>query len=119
MWMKKKKQCGMSNKTSPHIKESQLQRQIMDYLRLKKCVVVKFRAVGIKKANGSFIPLPAGEKGVSDLLFCTPDGRFGACEVKIKGNKPTQNQLDYLESIRKHKGIAILAYSLDDVIKMI
>lgn len=54
--------------------------------------------------------------GTSDITGCTKDGRFVAFEAKIHPNKPTQLQDAYLEEVRKRGGIALVAYSLDDVI---
>jgi hypothetical protein len=87
-------------------------------LELKKFLVVKFSSVGIyKKATDSYITLP--KRGVSDLLACSPKGRFLACEVKVGYNKATPEQLEFLKEIEDKGGIAILAYSLDDVINKI
>lgn len=83
---------------------------IRDYLELKGCVVVPVCNVGIMKANGQYIPLPAGDLGKSDMIVCLPDGRFAAIEVKKKGNKPTPEQLDFLDAVRGNKAIGILAY---------
>ena len=99
--------------------EQQLQKTIIDYLRLKKCVVVKFRSVGIKKENGSYIPMPNLEKGVSDLIACMPDGRYLAVEIKQKGNHATPDQQSFIERIKKNNGIALVAFNLEDVMKII
>ena len=63
--------------------------------------------------------MPAGDRGMSDMLFCSPDGRFGAIEVKRKGNKPTPEQEEFLERVRRNGGIAVIAYSIDEVMGMI
>lgn len=98
------------------VKESEIQKSIMDYLRLKKCLVFKHRNVGIyKQATKQYIPLPAGEVGISDIIGCTKDGIFIAIEVKRPGGKPSPQQMDFLQRVRSNNGIAILAYSLDDV----
>ena len=97
-------------------KEKDLQKAIKDYLELKGFIVVKFNSTGIyNKARDQYIPLP--RRGVSDLIACTKDGRFVAIEVKVGKNKATQEQLDFLEDIRAHNGIAMLAYSIEDIEK--
>jgi hypothetical protein len=74
------------------MKESDIQKQISDYLKLKGWILFKHRNVGIyKKATGKYIPLPYGEKGISDLIGCSPTGQFGAFEVKMKGGKPSSS----------------------------
>lgn len=94
--------------------EKVIQKQILDYLKLKRIFCWKNSTVGIKKANGSFIP--SGMTGISDILGLTKEGRFIAIEVKRTGNKTTPSQDIFMENIRKNGGIAVLAYSLDDVI---
>ena len=94
-------------------KESDIQRGIMDYLRIKKIFCWKNSTVGIHKANGSFIP--AQMTGIADILGILPDGRFLAIEVKRKWNKTTPNQDLFLDNIKKNNGIALVAYSIDDI----
>ena len=53
--------------------------------------------------------------GTADITGCSKDGRFLAIECKIAPNKPTDLQEAYLEEVRKRGGIALVAYSLDDV----
>ena len=74
------------------ISEQQIKKTIADYLRIKKFIVINHRNVGIyKKDTGKYIPLPSGEKGISDIIACSPQGTFVAIEVKKKGGKPTIN----------------------------
>lgn len=99
------------------MKESHIQKAILDYLKYKKILRFKHRNVGIyKKSTNSYIPLAYGEKGISDIIGCMPDGRFLAIEVKKEGGKLTPEQAEFLEKVRNQNGIGILAYSLDDVI---
>lgn len=99
--------------------EQEIQKSILDYLKLKKYLVFKHRSVGIKKENGSYIPLAYGEKGISDIIACSPKGQFIAIEVKKKGGKPSPDQIRFLEEVKARGGVAILAYSLDDVIPVV
>ncbi len=114
------------------MKEKDLQKHIVEYLRLKGYLVVKFPSVGIwKKETGSYIPQP--QIGISDLLFwkSEPSGvvllplgrgtvrRYGAIEVKIKPRKPTQAQLDFGEQMKRAGGVFIVAYSLEDVVEAV
>lgn len=101
------------------MKESDLQKSIKEYLELKKYIVVKFQSVGIYDSKRD-IYRKLGKKGVSDLLACQPKtGRFVAIEVKVKPNKPSQEQLDFLEEIKNRGGISVLAYSLEDVLQIL
>lgn len=96
--------------------EQDIQKAIIDYLKIKKFIVFKHRNVGIyKKSTGKYIPLSFGEKGISDVIACSPQGTFVAIEVKKPKGKPTPEQTDFLKRIRKNGGIGIFAYSLDNV----
>lgn len=54
--------------------------------------------------------------GVSDIVGIYK-GRFLAIEVKAPKGKPSPAQVAFLDRIRQEGGIAILAYSIDDVIE--
>lgn len=96
--------------------EQEIQKAITDYLKLKKFIVFKHRNVGIyKKDTNQYIPLAAGEKGISDIIGCSPKGIFIAIEVKKKGGRPSPEQLTFLARVNATGGIGILAYSLDEV----
>lgn len=97
------------------IKEQDIQKQIKDYLQALGWIVIKINNVGIKKPDGSYIP--SHQKGVSDLICCTPKGKFVAIEVKRPGNKPTQLQKQFLQNVNKIGGLGLWATSVDEVIK--
>lgn len=99
--------------------EQGIQKSIIDYLKYKKFIVFKHRNVGIYiQKTGKYIPLSFGEKGISDIIACSPQGTFVAIEVKKAGGKPSENQIEFLERVRASGGIGILAYSLDEVKKV-
>ena len=96
------------------VTEQALVNHIINYLVLKGHYVWRQNTGAMKTDQGRFIRF--GFKGVSDVLGIEKGtGKFIAIECKIKGNKPTQFQTDFLEAIRKRGGYAILAYSLEDV----
>lgn len=98
-------------------KESDIQKAIIDYLRLKGHKCWKARAVGIWKGDG-YIPVPMLERGVADIIGLQKDtGRLIAVEVKRKGNKPTNDQQLFIDEVNRLGGIGIIAYSVDDLIK--
>lgn len=100
------------------MKEKDIQKQVMDFLRLKGFLVVKFPSVGIyKQKTNSYIP--QSRRGISDLLACSPKGRFIAIEIKCGKNKVSQEQQDFIDEVKKKNGFAFTAYSLDDVINTI
>lgn len=95
------------------IKERDIQKGILDYLRWRKIFCWKNSNVGIKKSNGSFIPV--GMKGVSDILGILPSGKFLAIEVKCKYRKPSPAQKKFLYEIEKNGGLAFVARSVKEV----
>lgn len=102
--------------------ESQIQKSILDYLKLKHILCFKHRNVGIfRKDTNAYIPLAFGEKGISDILGCLPanskyPGRFIAIEVKRPKGKLSPDQIAFIQSVNNSGGIGFLADSLDTVI---
>ena len=100
--------------------EKQIQKAIIDYLRLKKYVVFKHHSTGFTSKGGEIRTFKYGDKGISDLIACTPEGRFCAIEVKRKkGGKVSDDQKYFIEQVKANGGIAFVAYSIDDVISEI
>ena len=61
----------------------------------------------------------SNRKGIPDILACSPEGRFIAIEVKAAKGKPTKLQEWNIEELKKRKAIAMIAYSLEDVIALL
>jgi len=96
------------------MKESEIQKSIIDYLGYRGYLVIKFNSVGIyKKDTGQYIP--QRQLGVADLLVCSPKGEFLAIEVKRPGGKPTEHQKVFLDRVKSLGGRAFIATSIDDV----
>jgi hypothetical protein len=98
------------------LKETQLVRQIIDYLNYKGHLVDRTQSGMIRgnyKGKGWAVKL--SRPGTADITGCSKDGKFIAVECKIGKNKPTELQYAYLEEIKKRGGIVRVAYSLDDV----
>lgn len=95
------------------ISEQTLVNRVKAYLTLKGHYVWRQNIGAMTTKEGHFVRF--GEKGISDILGVAKDGKFIAVECKIKPNKPTQFQLEFLEAVRKRGGYAILAYCLEDV----
>ena len=99
------------------IKETNIQKQILDYLHLKGYVAFKHRNVGIyKRKTDHYIPLSFGERGISDIIGCTKKGIFFAIEVKRPKGKLTLEQREFLDRVNQKGGIGILADCLEQVI---
>jgi hypothetical protein len=56
-----------------------------------------------------------GKVGSGDL-FAVKDGKFLSVEVKKPKGKPTENQLLWLEDVRLHGGLAVIAHSVQEVV---
>jgi len=93
---------------------NQLKNVITQYLMLKGYIVANFYAGGLMK-DGKYIKRK-NATGVSDLICCSPSGKFIAIEVKVKPDKPNDCQEGFLSEVEQNSGIAIVAYSLDDVV---
>lgn len=75
------------------MKESDVQRQILDYLKLK----------------GIFHP---------DII-CVINGQYVGIEVKAAKGKQSEHQKDFQQTLEAAGGKYILAYSLEDVLERI
>lgn len=97
------------------VRESDIQKQILDYLRYNRVFCWKYNNAGIKKPNGSYIP--TGLRGVSDILGILPNsgGQFLAIEVKNEKGYPSQYQLEFLDNVKKNGGVGFIAKSVEDV----
>jgi hypothetical protein len=102
------------------LKETNLVRQIIDYLNFRGCFVQRTNsgALRFKDSSGRSNFIKLAYAGTADITGCSRDGKFIAIEAKIKPNKPTALQEAYLEEVRKRGGIAVVAYSLDDVMNL-
>ncbi len=59
-------------------------------------------------------------KGFSDLFGVRrSDGRAIFIEVKKPGERPTQNQLNFIEAMKKHGAVAGICYSPEEAIKLV
>lgn len=100
--------------------EKLTQKQIVDYLLLRRVVLLRVNSV-VARHGQRFVRsvIRCGEdddRGVSDLIGCTRFGKFIAIEVKRKGESATPEQIGFLRQIESSGGLALVAYSLDDVI---
>ena len=90
-------------------KEKDLEHRILDWLNsLLKCFAFKINTTGVydakrkvwRKNNSKHI-----HKGTPDILG-EIDGRFFAIEVKAGYNKPSQDQVKFLDRIQKNGGVS-------------
>lgn len=69
---------------------------------------------------GNSVMIPCGlAVGSADIIGICPDGRFLAVEVKTKTGRPTKEQLNFIEQVKKQNGIAGIARSVQDALDLI
>ena len=98
------------------MKEKDIQKEILKYLRLRKIFCFKVNNVGIKKVDGSYIPV--GLKGISDILGIYK-GRFLAIEVKKEKGIVSEYQQEFINNVNNNGGIGFVARSLDNVVRLL
>lgn len=100
------------------IPEKDIQKLILQYLNLQGhyCYRQNTGAV-VNEYKGKKRFFRFGTPGASDITGISKAGKRIDIEVKADGNSPTENQINYLGEMSKRGGIAIVAYSLDDVIE--
>ena len=99
--------------------ETALIRVLMDYLHLHKIPCWRQNTTGTRRRDqaGREFWVPSPCRGVSDILGCLPPtGRLLAVEAKVKPNRPSDDQEAFLANVQAAGGLAIVAYTLDDLI---
>lgn len=83
--------------------EEQLQRQVVEFLRFAAPDLIFFHPsneAGSRRVGEMGRLKALGLRaGVSDLIFCLPDGCFGAIELKAPGGKATPDQNAFLRGV--------------------
>lgn len=65
-------------------------------------------------------PVRVAVPGYSDLTgYRRSEGRFVAIEVKTASGRPTEEQLNFIEQVRKAGGCAGIARSVDEALEII
>ena len=57
--------------------------------------------------------------GSADIIGIAPCGRFLAIEIKTRKGRPTKEQLRFIEAVNNAGGIAGIARSVEDALKLI
>ena len=98
-------------------RETILMRQIMAALCKKGCFVLRTNSGVYYDSQGSRVTI--GFPGLSDIIGCTPQGRFFALEIKTAGQKPRENQLDFIEAMKNTGAIAGWCTSVDGALEIV
>jgi len=93
------------------MKESDVQRQILDYLALKGIFHYRNNSGAFVDAQKHFYRF--GALGSPDII-CVIKGQFVGIEVKAPKGKQSEHQKEFQRNLEEAGGQYILAYSLDD-----
>jgi hypothetical protein len=100
--------------------ESQVLKQCLQLLRVRGLMVWRSNNVPVyDRAAGRYRGF-RGLKGVADVLGCLPGGRLLAVECKAPGGRLTDDQRNFLDSVRALGGLAFVARDaaeLDEALK--
>lgn len=103
----------------PKSNETTIVKAILDYLRMVGVFCWRQNQGGVtakyKDSPTRFVRF-AGADGISDILGVLPTGHALAVEVKKWPNKPSDKQDAFLERVAQNNGLAVVAWSVDDVI---
>ena len=118
---------GMRSKGVPGVKETVIQKAVLQALRLHPKVAWCERmntGAGYlghdNKRTGEFKKgrfVRFAFKGCPDILGYLTDGRILACEVKTAGGRLRDEQAYFLSRVNQSGGMAFIARSIDDVIR--
>jgi hypothetical protein len=98
------------------MKESDVQRAILDYLALKRIFHYRNNSGGFKDANNHFYRF--GALGSPDIV-CVINGQYVGIEVKAPGGKQSAHQKEFQEALESAGGKYILTQSLDELIPLL
>ena len=76
----------------------------------------------VYRTNAGSFRLPNGKyfralpEGFADILFIRRDGVACFIEAKVRPNKPSAKQLEFIERMRRHNCYAGVAYTVDDAL---
>ena len=103
-------------------KESEIQRAILDYLKVRGILAVKVGSVNVTFKSGKPERMKGrdwdagGSRGIPDIMGILPGGRALCIEVKAPGGRATPAQARYLAAARDQGAVVFIATSVDDVI---
>ncbi len=98
------------------MKESDLQRQILKHLALKRIFHYRNNSGAFDNGHGGFYRF--GALGSPDII-CVIEGQFVDIEVKATKGRQLDHQKKFKKNLEEAGGKYILAYSLDDILPVI
>ena len=95
------------------MKESDVQRQILDYLKLKGIFHYRNNSGGFMDSQKHFYRF--GALGSPDIV-CVIRGQFVGIEVKGPKGKQSEHQREFQRNLEAAGGRYLIAYDLEDVV---
>lgn len=97
--------------------ETSLQNKIIVALCEQGCYAENHTVGDFYTKYGALVSI--GKPGQADIYGHRPDGRAFYVEVKLPGEKPRKNQLDFIEAMQKSGAIAGWATSIPEAIQIV
>ena len=98
-------------------RETALQNKIIVTLNERECYAVNHIVGDFYTKYGGRVSV--GIPGESDIWGHRPDGRAFYIEVKLPGETPRQNQLDFIEAMKNTGAIAGWCTSVEEALKIV
>jgi len=98
------------------MKETDVQRAILDYLALKRIFHYRNNSGAFKRDDGHFYRF--GALGSPDIV-CVVNGQYVGIEVKAPGGKQSEHQKEFQRQLEAAGGRYIIVHSIDDVLAQI
>jgi VRR-NUC domain len=95
------------------MKESDIQKQILDYLALKRIFHYRNNSGAFVDSQKHFYRF--GSLGSPDII-CVIAGQYVGIEVKAPKGKQSDHQKEFQKKLEAAGGRYVLAYSLDDLL---
>lgn len=108
----------MSN--NAHARETDLVNAVMQLITLKggKAIRVNSGVMVLEDSTGKKRVFKGAEKGTSDVIACYR-GRFLAIECKIEHNKPSDEQVRFLDQVAEADGIGMVLWDNTDCLQKV
>lgn len=97
------------------MKPTKIKKSLSEGYRLEKDLKKDVKKLLDDEGVRWFMPVPTGFSENAVDFLCCARGTFLAIETKVGNNKPTKLQLDFLVSIIKAGGSAVVAYDLEEI----
>lgn len=100
--------------------ESLLVKACIEYLMFKGYIAIRNNSglIVLKDGNKSRA-VKMGIAGASDIIACSPEGKFIAIECKSSKGKLTEKQKNFLKEVSLKGGEALVVKSIDELIDYI